>query len=300
MKTINYRKLIAIAAISLPIALFAQTSSESELGPEVVKGTFENGFHINNQTTQTIDKGYFDMVIQHRFGVIDKPSDLYGIYAPSNIRMFLGYGITSRLSVGFAPTKNKQLYDFSAKYKILRQMTSGMPVTLTFSGNAAIKGGDKNKFTSGSNVEYAFSNRMNYFGQLMVSRKFNGKFSAQLGLNYAHFNTIDSASSADLFDYIGVSAIAKYKFSPQGAILFEFDQPLNVSNIPDGKKPLPNLGLGIEFSTGYHQFQIFICNSTGLLDQEAKFFNLSDFKDFGVPGYVVGFNITRQFQLGGD
>ncbi len=298
MKTINIKKLFAIALISLPVSLFAQDATEAVLGPEVVKATFENGFHINNQTTQTIDKGYVDFIIQHRFGVIDKPKDLYGIYAPSNVRLFIGYGITQRLSVGFSPTKNKQLYDFSAKYKALRQMTSGMPVTVTLYGNACIKGGDQKFFKSGAKAEYTFGNRMSYFGELMVSRKFNGKFSAQLGFNYAHYSLVDSSVSADISDYLGISALAKYKFSPQGSILLEFDQPLNVSNIPVGKKPLPNLGIGVEFSTGYHQFQVFICNSSGLLDQESKFFNFYELGKFDTPNYLIGFNFTRQFGFG--
>jgi len=298
MKTFNIKKIIAIALISCPIAIFAQETTE--LGPEVVKGTFENGYHINNQTTQTIDKGYLDFVIQHRFGVIDKASDLYGIYAPSNIRMYLGYGVTQRLTVGFAPTKGKQLYDFSAKYKILRQMTSGMPVSLTVAGNAAIRGGDESTFKTGSNASYAFANRMTYFGELMVARKFNNKFSAQLGLSYAHYNMVDSSTMADIHDYIGLSTLAKYKFSPQGSILMEFDLPLNVSDVPEAKKPLPNLGIGVEFSTGYHQFQIFVCNSQGILDQEAKFSNFNDYSKLTTPSYLFGFNITRQIGLGGN
>lgn len=298
MKTNNIKKLIAVALMSFPVAIFAQETTE--LGPEVVKGTFENGFHINNQTTQTIDKGYLDFVIQHRFGVIDKASDLYGIYAPSNIRMYLGYGVTERLTVGFAPTKNKQLYDFSAKYKLVRQMTSGMPVSVTIAGNAAIKGGDEKLFKTGSSANYSFANRMTYFGELMVARKFNGKFSAQVGVTYAHFNMLDTTTMADVHDYIGLSTLAKYKFSPQGSFLMEFDMPLNVSGVPDGKKPLPNLGLGVEFSTGYHQFQIFVCNSNGILDQEAKFFNFNDFSKLNTPSYLFGFNITRQIGLGGN
>lgn len=297
MKTIKFRlNQIAIAALlSLPVAVVAQ---DTELGPEVVKGTFENSLLINNQTTQTVDKGYVDFAIQHRFGVIDKPSDLYGIYAPSNIRLFFGYGITDRLSVGFAPTKNKQLYDFNAKYKVLRQMTKGMPVTVTLSGNAAIKGGKEELFTSGTNSSYSFGNRMSYFGSVMVSRKFNSKISAQLGFNYAHYNMIDTSVYADKHDYMGISFAGRYKFSPQGSFMLEFDQPLGVSDLAKGKKPLPNLGIGVEFSTGYHQFQIFVCNANGILDQEVKFFNFNDFKNFGVPGYLIGFNITRQFGFG--
>ncbi|OYU97045.1 MAG: hypothetical protein CFE21_01790 [Bacteroidetes bacterium B1(2017)] len=297
MKTQNIIKLICLLALWVPKISMAQETTEPAAAPEVVKATFENGFAINNQTVQTVDKGYIDIAIQHRFGLMDKASDLYGIYAPSNIRLYVGYGITKDLSVGFAPTKNKQLYDFSAKYKILKQKTSGMPVSVTYYQNAAIKGGDKALIVNQDN-NYKFTHRMSYFSEIMVARKFNSKFSAQIGFHYAHYNMVDSATLYDHHDFYGVSAVARYKFSPQGSFMVEFDNPLNVSNIATANRPLPNLGLGFEFSTGYHQFQIFVCNSNGLLDQESKYFNKNDFKKLDTPGYLIGFNITRQFGFG--
>lgn len=297
MKTITLKKLIAIVALMVPAVIIAQEEGSVSTGPELVKGTFENNIHINNQTVLTHDKGYLDMNIQHRFGLIDKPSDLYGIYAPSNIRLYIGYGITKDISVGFGATKNKQLYDFSWKYAILKQKTEGMPVSFTYSGNLGIKGGEDKTVLNGKN-EYSFTNRLGYYNELLVARKINKKISIQLGINYVHYNLIDSAILGDHFDLFGLSLIGRYKFSPQGSFLVEFDNPLNVSDLPTGGRPLPNLGIGVEFSTGYHQFQIFICNSNGILSQEAKFGNYNDFTKLGTPGYLIGFNITRQWGLG--
>lgn len=296
MKTLSnsLKRILAIALVAAPVALFAQDEPAAESGPEVVKATFENNIHINNQTVNTHEKGYLDINIQHRFGVIDKPSDLYGIYAPSNIRLYGGYGITRRISVGFGATKNKQLYDISYKYAILKQMTKGMPISLTFSGNVGIKGGDQSTVLDGNN-KYSFTNRLGYFNELLVARKFNKHISLQAGVSYVHYNLIDSAIMGKKFDLVGFSLLGRYKFSPQGSFLFEFDNPL-VTDMP--KKPMPNLGIGVEFSTGYHQFQIFICNSNGILSQEAKFFNYNDPSKLGTPGYLIGFNITRQWGLG--
>jgi len=299
MKTFNIKSILFLMLMWAPIALLAQDApaAEEPAAPEVVKGTFENNLHINNQTCQTHDKGYMDMAIQHRFGLADKASDLYGIYAPSNIRLYLGYGITKKLNVGFAPTKNKQLYDFSAKYKLLEQKTIGMPVTVTVFGNTAIKGGKKETLNNQDN-QYKFTHRLSYFGEVMVARKFNKKISAQVGFHYAHYNMVDSAVAYDHHAFYGVSAIARYKFSPQGSFMVEYDHPLNVSNMNAATRPLPNLGLGVEFSTGYHQFQIFVCNTNAILDQDAKYSNLNDFKNLGTPAYLIGFNITRQFGFG--
>ena len=135
MKTQFIKNITLLLAICVPALLFAQEPSEPKPAAEVVKATFENSMFINNQTVQTHDKGFLDVAIQHRFGVANEVKDLYGIYAPSNIRLYIGYGVTKDLSIGIGATKSKQLYDFSWKYAILRQKTSGMPVSITYFGN---------------------------------------------------------------------------------------------------------------------------------------------------------------------
>src|SRR4026207_2242009 len=53
-----------------------------------VKATFESTLLIDNQTIMVPAKGSFQFDIQHRFGVMKNGwRDLYGLYAPSNIRM---------------------------------------------------------------------------------------------------------------------------------------------------------------------------------------------------------------------
>jgi hypothetical protein len=50
---------------------------------------------------------------------------LYGIYAPSNIRLGFNYGITSKLTVGFGTEKNNKMQEFLLKYAILSQNRGG-------------------------------------------------------------------------------------------------------------------------------------------------------------------------------
>ncbi len=297
MKTTYIKAAIISCLMWAPIFVLAQDTPTADESVEVVKGTFENNIHINNQTVQTHDKGYLEFLIQHRFGTIDKPSDLYGLYAPSNIRLYFGYGVTRDLSVGFGATKTKQLYDISWKYAILRQKTSGMPISLTYSGNLGIRGGDESLFHNSTN-EYKATNRFSYYNELLLARKITKKISLQGGINYAHYNLMNKATMEGKHDLIGMSIIGRYKFSPQGSFMFEYDSPLNVSDVAKAARPMPNLGIGVEFSTGYHQFQIFVCNSSGILNQEAKFSNFNDLGNLGVPGYLIGFNMTRQFGFG--
>ncbi len=297
MKTQIIKTLSILIVLFVPVVLLAQDASEPAPAAEVVKGTFENSLLLNNQTTQTHDKGYMDFAIQHRFGLADKASDIYGIYAPSNIRLYIGYGITKSLSVGIAATKNKQSYDFSYKYAILKQKTSGMPVSLTYFGNTARTAVDKKAFLNQAN-EYKATNRLSFYNEIMVARKINSHLSVQLGFNYTHYNMVDSATLYNHHDLYGFAVTGRYKFSPQGSVMIEYNHPLNVSDIDKKVRPLPNLGIGVEFSTGYHQFQIFACNSNGILSQEVNYYNHNDFSNTGIPAWLIGFNITRQFGFG--
>ena len=305
MKTQFIKNITLLLAICVPALLFAQEPSEPKPAAEVVKATFENSMFINNQTVQTHDKGFLDVAIQHRFGVANEVKDLYGIYAPSNIRLYIGYGVTKDLSIGIGSTKSKQLYDFSWKYAILRQKTSGMPVSITYFGNIGATTVDDKVFLNQDNKNKN-NDRLSYYNEIMVACKINKKISVQAGVNYTHYNMVDSASLYNHHDLYGFTAIGRYKFSPQGSFMVEYNLPLNVSDIDMNPKnitgiphrPMPNLGFGVEFSTGYHQFQIFLCNTNGILSQEAKAYNYNDFTNTSVPAWLLGFNITRQFGFG--
>ena len=108
----------------LSVMIFAQTEEITPV-PEnkPVKNTFESTILIENQTVMLPVKGTFQFDMQHRFGTIQNGfDDLFGLYAPSNIRMGVYYTPVNKLSVGFGFTKANNLLDFSAKYGLLSQM----------------------------------------------------------------------------------------------------------------------------------------------------------------------------------
>ncbi len=269
-----------------------QTDPPKEKTWTPVKHTFENSVLINNQTVEKPAKKTLDFIIQHRFGVIENVQDLGGLYAPSNIRLGLDYGVTKRLAVGIGTTKNKHYYDLQWKYIIMQQMAGGgFPLTIAYFGDLARSADPKDKF---NNLEgnYKSANRISYFHELMIARKVNAALSLQLAGTYSYFNIVDSV--VDQHAFIGTSFVGKYKFSPQSSIQIEFDYPLNVSGIDENYRPKPNLGIGYEVSTSGHQFQIFICTGNGILNQETRVYN---FNDFTKREILIGFNITRQWSF---
>jgi len=188
------------------------------------------------------------------------------------------------------------MQDLQIKYNPLVQTRSGsMPITLTVYEVIGINATDEKNF----GVNYQFSNRMSYFTQVIVSRRFNDKFSAQIAPSFTHYNSLDSAMD---HDRITMSAAARFKFSPQSSIIVAGDFPLMLQSISEhneefnqavkdaGNFVKPNFMVGLEVSTSTHAFQIYLGSAQNILPQENIMFNKNDFFDGGI---LLGLNITR-------
>ena len=171
--------LVAIAIIIGISSGFSQENPEDSKttkpkeSPKLIKDSFEDIILINNQTSEVLRKHTLQIEIQHRFGRIDQGFqegnnfDLFGIFGSSNIRLGFNFGLTDRIMIGIGGTKNNNLYNVQWKYKLFRQAESkGMPVSVTYYGNAAIN--------ISSNPDFlTVSKRLSYFHQILISRKFN-------------------------------------------------------------------------------------------------------------------------------
>lgn len=73
--------------------------------------------------------------------------------------------------VGFGFTKKNLTWDLNAKYAILQQKTNGgFPLSLTYFVNVAMDTRDKSAFANADDL--AFDDRLSYFHQLLIARKF--------------------------------------------------------------------------------------------------------------------------------
>ncbi|MFQ5335300.1 MAG: DUF5777 family beta-barrel protein [Flavobacteriales bacterium] len=288
------KKLSIIACILIFCAgvLWAQEKDKTEDKPKKevkpVKHTFDSEELINVQTTEMLRKKSLQFQIQHRFGSMENGiSDLYGIFGAANIRLGLNYGITDRLNVGIGGAKTKHLYDLLWKYKILRQSKSGsMPISMVYFGDAEINTMDDDNFQT-------LSNRMAYFHQLLIARKFSKKISFQVGASLTHHNFIDTPDSlTDLsHDNINICGAGRFNFSPQSSLILMYNHPLTPSDSVGTK---PDLGLGVEISTGNHSFQIFVATAGLISYQENAVFNTNDFTAGEI---MLGFNIVRKWRF---
>lgn len=270
-----------------------------------VKNTFESVWIIDNQTVMVPIKGTFEMDIQHRFGTVQNGyEDLWGFFAPSNIRLGVSYAPIKKLNLGIGVTKNNMLWDVSAKYSLFTQTKTKYPVSVSYYTNM---GYDTRKDEDNSIFKYR-SQRISFFNQLIIARKVTKKLSLQVAPSLSHQNSVngyytknDSTGTGTFkymkFDHFALSFSARYKLTPVTSFMINYDQPIteHATNNPN-----PNLSFGFEFNTSSHSFQLFLGNYSLLSPQQNNLYNAHNpigYKENGVTkkggDFRIGFNITR-------
>jgi len=253
-----------------------------------VKNTFGSVFMMDNQTVMVPIKGSMQMEIQHRFGTVNNGSeDLYGIFAPANIRLGMSYVPVKNLFVGAGIVKEKMQVDLDAKYSIFQQTPGKSPVSVAYFANAVIDTRNKSNFLHSVD-------RFSYFNELMVARKVNESFSVQVGGSLSWMNNVEAYVDAEgkiqpkMHNYhMDASVLGRYKISPKSAVIAGYEQPLtqHVTN-----NPHPNICFGFETITSSHTFQVFFGNYFSIIPQNNAFFNQNDYTK---GEFLIGFNITR-------
>ena len=82
--------LMSMGVVAQQTVTTDSTAPVPKIKNKAIKNTFESNWIQDNQSVMVPIKGTFEMDIQHRFGIVNKGyKDLYGIYAPSNIRIGL-------------------------------------------------------------------------------------------------------------------------------------------------------------------------------------------------------------------
>jgi hypothetical protein len=289
--------VLFVAALMLGLSFtIAQDESAPKEKDKPVPEPFGTGLLIDNQTCFIPYEKTLEMVIQHRFGMMNNGlSDIWGIYSPgANIRIGFNYVVMDKLQIGYGLTMLNMTSDFSVKYNILEQTRKNtIPVFVTAFVDMGIDGRDEIAF--GDN--YKFSNRFSYFSQLIVGRKFNDWLTLQAHGSFTHFNMVSPGKD---HDKIGIGFNGRIKFSPQSSIFFQYDVPLKIQSISEYKTddnewvdhPYPNFGIGYELNTGAHSFQVYIVSSKGILPQYNYMNNLNDWT-LGTQSLMVGFTMTR-------
>jgi hypothetical protein len=239
------KNILFIILFSLVSGLsFAQDAATDSTGVKVkdkpVRAPFESSYLIDAQTTIVPAVNTLEAVIQHKFGTTQNGrSDLWGLYgAGTNIRLGLNYVIAKNFQLGVGITKTNKSTDLNAKWVILKQTRQNtIPVAVALYADVAFDGRDISTFESGK-VRVAYHrglynsfktpDRMSYFSQLIIGRRFTDWLSLQVAASFTHYNSVGL-----LFDHdkVGVHFNGRVKVSAQGSVIFNYDEPLKIKQI---------------------------------------------------------------------
>ena len=249
-------------------------------------GTFRDTRIINGHSVETSHKGELKFIISHRFGNIK--DGLNGFWGLDNatIRIGLDYGISNRLTVGIGRSSFNKTYDGFAKFRALIQ-NEKVPLSLTLFSSAAIVTLEDGFF----DFPVTTRDRMTYAYQALIARKFGDRFSLQLMPSLVHRNIVEQAENITN-DVFAVGSAIKYQITKNLALTSEYyytfpnqvDERFNNS-----------LSVGVDIITKGHAFQLSVSSSRGMIE---KYFIGETQGDFFNGDLHIGFNITRDFQLG--
>jgi hypothetical protein len=278
-------------ALLLSLLLLQTTNAQDDLLDEIdaevtvstkVSSVFKGLKIVNLESTKTIDKGDFYFVIAHRFGSVKGGfKNLFGL-DQSNIRFSFLYGFSDRLTAGLSRSSYEKTYDFTTKYKLITQDREGFPLNIALFGAMAYKTIDP----AFGYVRYKDIHRLNYVGQLLISRKINTNLSLQVTPMFLHENFVvqDTQENSQYAAGFG----GRYKLDARFSINFDYVHHLNRAT----ENPFVNpLSIGCDIETGGHVFQVHFSNSRHMND--AGFVNANG--DWATGDIFFGFNLLRVF-----
>lgn len=282
-------KILLLAGLLMsglyPEAAEAQLERRKVVEDQPIQNVFWATRNIGISTVQNPSAKNLHSSVLHTFGLVDGGVDhFFGLDDGANTRLGLIYGISDRLSLGIGRMTFLKIVDIQSKANILRQTESGsIPVDL------AVKGAMGISTLSGAGLE--FSERLSYFGSVMIARKFN-RISLQLSPMYSHFNRTTGSIGSTVEQLFGFGILINAELNDRFALSAEYLPVLGDRN--PGTEDAMAVALNI--NTGGHIFQIFFASSQWHNEQYIMANNSDRFLE---GDFRFGFNIHRVFGVGG-
>lgn len=273
---------------------------------ERVARTFKDTRVVNVHSVETLPKGKLDVRISHRFGDLFGDNGgwptFYGLEVAEDVAIGAEYGFSDRFTAGLYRAKGagatpegaaglRQNLNAVFKFRALHQETGGKPfsiaavATVTTSTSTKIEGNDDliRSFP-------IFAHRMAFNGSIVVARKFGDNFSLQVIPGVTHRNLVPFAGENTLFSLGGA---ARYQVSRVMALVADATVPFSSTLTSDNGYQIP-VGVGLEWDTGGHVFQLNFTNATGLFETDYIPYTTTSWGD---GEFRIGFTISRWFNL---
>ena len=294
------RKLMMIAILSLflhPFRLAAQEDDLMNILNEKTKeqinytsATFKSTRILNGHSIERMPEGQLDFRVSHRFGRLNMGAyEFFGL-DQANTHFSLEYGIKNWVMVGVGRGGYEKTYDGFVKFSILRQSTGArvMPISLSALATTALK---TIKWQYPDRANY-FSSRLSYVYQVLIGRKFNERFSAEINPTLVHRNLV--ATELDPNDLFAVGLGGRMKLSTHVSFNVEYYYVVKPIHDYMSQPVYDPLSMGFDIETGGHVFQLFFTNSVAMIE---KGFITETTGQWSKGDIHFGFNISRVFTL---
>jgi hypothetical protein len=267
---------------------FAQDDLLDELENQVVlnkkvSSVFKGIKIINMESTKLAAKKDLYFMISHRFGSVKSGiKDLFGL-DNSNIRFSFVYGFSDWFNAGFSRSSFNKTYDTHIKYRLFQQEKEGFPFSIVGYNSLEYNTGlDKINYPLLEN-----KNRLSYASELLISRKFNERFSMQIAPIHLHQNFVEEDNQDNSQILVGFGA--RYKLNNRVTVNLEYHENFNRASNSKYRNPI---SLGVDIETGGHVFQLHLTNAR-LMNESGYLANAAG--DWSEGEIFLGFNIWRVF-----
>ena len=261
--------------------------------------TFKDRWVINTQSVETLPQSKLDIRISHRFGDMGGDAGgwptFYGLEGAMDVSIGAEYGVMDNLTIGFNRSKGagqlRQLLNASMKYKVVHQSEEGKPISLAIAGMSSLSTAQKSNDPSSLTYFETFAHRMVQHLTVLAARKFSDKFSLQFSTGITHRNVVPAGEDNNTF-HVGLAT--RIQVTKTFGIIGDLAIPfINQADEVRGDHYAP-FGIGFEFDTGGHVFQVNLTNATGLMPTDYIPYTLSNWGD---GQFRIGFTISRMFNL---
>jgi hypothetical protein len=261
---------------------------------------------INIQTTKILDPGVMQFVILHRFGNVGGEGTggfhtLAGFDVASDIEFAFNFGITKNFMIGISRSKQQELIDLNAKYKLISQ-SSAMPISLALYGDAGITPELNSTFYAGadSTTPRSLMDKLSYFGELIIDRRFNDHISLEVLGGAQHRNYILqsenlSNGAMDMNTIPFVAAGGRIMFNKHSSLVFDYYYIMSQYRMNNAANTFyPPISVGYEVETGGHVFEINFSNASFLDENNIIPYTQGNWLK---GGFKLGFSISRVFNI---
>ena len=288
----------------LIIALLSSLTAGAQR--ERVSRGFKDTRAVNIHSVETLPKGKLDVRISHRFGDLFGDDGgwqtFYGLEQAEDVAIGAEYGFSNTFTAGlyrakgggatpFGQTGLRRNINGVLKTRVLHQETSGMPLSMAVVGNVTFS--TDSKIEGNDNLIQSFpefSHRFAFNASAVVARKFGDKFTFELVPGVTHRNLVPFEGENTLFS---LGSAARYQITRVLAVMADITVPFSSTITPDNGYSYP-LGLGFEWDTGGHVFQLNFTNATGIFETDYIPYTSSSWGD---GEFRMGFTISRWFNL---